>query len=74
MEYLPNSTYSFMVKAILKDSTNIKIKPSRFWNELSVRGVSGKILYTLQDYCPGMPVDLEQECKNMNLHPYLTTE
>ncbi len=75
LEYLPNSTYSFvMVKTILKDSTNIKIKPSRFWNDLRVRSVSGKILYTLHDYCPGMPVDLEQECKNMNLHPYLTAE
>jgi hypothetical protein len=49
-------------------------KPSRFWNDLRVQGVSGKILYTLHDYCPGMPVNLEQECKNMNLHPYLTTE
>ncbi len=73
--YLPNSTYSFaMVKTILKDSTNVKVKPSRFWNDLRVRGVSGKILYTLHDYCPGMSMNLEQECKNMNLHPYLTTE
>ncbi len=63
-----------MVKTILKDSTNVKIKPSRFWNDVYVSGVTGKTLYTLHDYCPGMPVDLEQECKNMNLQPYLTTE
>ncbi len=75
LEYLSNSTYSFaMVKTILKDSTNVRIKPSRFWNDLRVQGVAGKILYTLHDYCPGMPVNLEQECNNMNLHPYLTTE
>ena len=74
-EYLPNSTYSFaMVKTILKDSTNVRVKPSRFWNELRVQGVANKILYTLHDYCPGMPVNLEQECKNMNLHPYVATE
>jgi hypothetical protein len=75
LEYLSNSTYSFaMAKTILKDSTNVKIKASRFWNDLCVLGVASKILYTLHDYCPGMPVDLEQECKNMNLHPYPTTE
>jgi hypothetical protein len=64
-----------MVKTILNDSTNVKVKTSRFWNELCVTGVvTKKILYTLHDYCPGMPVNLEQECKNMNLHPYLNTE
>jgi hypothetical protein len=76
LEYLPNSTYSFtMVKTILNDSTNVKVRTSRFWNELCVTGVvAQKILYTLHDYCPGMPVNLEQECRNMNLHPYLSTE
>jgi hypothetical protein len=61
LEYVPNSMYSFaMVKTILKDYTDVKVKGSRFWENQIVRGVASKILYTLHDYCPGMPVNLEQ--------------
>jgi hypothetical protein len=75
LEYVPNSTYSFaMVKTILKDYTDVKVKGSRFWDDQIVRPVANKILYSLHDYCPGMPVNLEQECKNMNLDPYRHTE
>jgi len=58
----------------LKDYTDVKAKGIRFWEDQIVRGVAPKILYTLDDYCPGMPVNLEQECKNMNLDPYRHTE
>jgi hypothetical protein len=50
LEYLPNSAYSFamvktipMVKTILKDSTNIKIKASRFWNVESCRALQANL-------------------------------
>ncbi len=33
-----------------------------------------KLVYSLHDYCPGMPVDLEHECELMRLHPFVHNE
>ena len=75
LEYIPNDLYSFqMVKSILKDYTNVKVKGSRFWDDKVARVPKGRILYTLHDYCPGMPVNLEQECKDLHLPPFLPIE
>ena len=49
-----------MVKSILKDYTNVKVKGSRFWDDKLARVPKGRILYTLHDYCPGMLVNLEK--------------
>ena len=68
LEYIPNDTYSFhMVKSLLKDCTDVKPKGSRFWDDQLVRVVPGKVLYSIHDYCPGMPVNLEEECLKMHL-------
>ncbi len=75
LEYIPNDLYSFqMVKSILKDYTNVKVKGSCFWDDKLARVPKGRILYTLHDYCPGMPVNLEQECNDLHLPPFLPTE
>jgi hypothetical protein len=75
LEYVPNDLYSFqMVKTMLKDYTNVKVKGSRFWDDRLARAPKGRILYTLHDYCPGMPVNLEQECKDLHLPPFLPLE
>jgi hypothetical protein len=57
-----------------EDYTGLKIKGGRFWDDQCVRVVTTKILYFIHDYCPGLPVSLEQECKNMKLNPYRATE
>ena len=36
--------------------------------------LNAKVVYSVHDYCPGMPVDLEQECENMNLHSFVHNE
>ncbi len=71
LEYIPNDTYSFhMVKSLLKDCTDVKPKGSRFWDDPLVRPVPVKVLYSIHDYCPGMPVNLEEECLKMQLPPF----
>ena len=75
LEYIPNDTYSFhMVKSLLKDCTDVKPKGSRFWDDQLVRPVAGRVLYSIHDYCPGMPVNLEEECLKMHLPPFRPNE
>ncbi len=55
-EYLPNSVYPYTrVKQTLWQTAQINIKPSRYWNELLLKDVPEDILYSLSDYCPGIP-------------------
>jgi hypothetical protein len=35
--------------------SNLPVKMTRYWNELLVKDVPSNILYSLSDYCPGMP-------------------
>jgi hypothetical protein len=58
MEYIPNSTYSYYeVKMTLENVKRLKVKPSRYWNELPIKDVQSDILYSLSDYCPGLPYE-----------------
>ncbi len=49
---------------------------SRIWNDQYVRPdvIMPKVLYSIHDHCPGMPIDLEAECEEMNLHPFVWNE
>ena len=56
VEYVPNSMYSYYkVKTTLMQVQNLPVKMTRYWNELLVKDVPNDILYSLSDYCPGMP-------------------
>jgi hypothetical protein len=53
-----------------------KVGSSRLWNEQYIRDIAlnFKVAYSLHDYCPGMPIDLEQECELLKLHPFVHNE
>ncbi len=56
MEYLPNNTYSYYkVKKTLMQVHGLNIKPTRYWNETCVKDVPDGVLYSLAEYCPGLP-------------------
>jgi hypothetical protein len=75
LEYIPNNLYSFQItKTILRDYTDIKARGSRFWDDQCVRHITSKTLYSIHDYCPGMPINLEQQCDNMRLDPFRPME
>ncbi len=47
LEYIPNNTYSYyQVNTTLDNVLRVKIKPTRYWNELLVKDVPSDILYT----------------------------
>jgi hypothetical protein len=77
LEYIPNDLYTWsFVKNTMRSYCHDKVSGSRFWNDQYVRPdtVSAKTLYSLHDHCPGMPVDLDSECEEMNLHPFVWNE
>jgi hypothetical protein len=77
LEYIPNDLYTWsFVKNTMRSYCFDKVSGSRFWNDQYVRPdtVSTKTLYSLHDHCPGMPVDLDSECEEMNLHPFVWNE
>ncbi len=45
----------YRVKTTLKQVSNLPVKLTRYWNELLVKDVPNDILYSLSDYCPGIP-------------------
>ena len=58
VEYIPNSTYTYdRVKRTLMQVKNFTVKPTRYWNELPLKDVPNDILYSLSEYCPGMPLE-----------------
>ena len=58
MEYIPNNTYTYYeVKTTLENVKRLKVKPTRYWNELPIKNVQSDILYSLSDYCPGLPYE-----------------
>jgi hypothetical protein len=58
LEYIPNNTYSYYeVKTTLDNVKRLKVKPTRYWNELLVKDVPDDILYSLSDYHPGLPYE-----------------
>ena len=77
LEYIPNNLYSWsFVKSSMRSYCTDKTSGSRFWNDQYVRPdmILPKTLYSLHDHCPGMPIDLEAECEEMNLHPFVWNE
>ncbi len=58
LEFIPNNTYGYYeVKTTLENVSRLKIKPTRYWNELVVKDVPSDILYSLSDYHPGLPYE-----------------
>ena len=77
LEYVPNDKYSWsFVKSTMRSYCEDKVGDSRVWNDQYVRHdvISPRVLYSIHDYCPGMPIDLERECEAMNLHPFIWNE
>ncbi len=77
LEYILNDLYTWsFVKSTMRLYCPDKTSSSRFWNDQYVRPdvILPKILYSLHDHCPGMPIDLETECEEMNLHPFVWNE
>ncbi len=52
------------------------IKPSRYWNETCVMSVQDHILYSLAEFCPGMPREADIVASNqyLGIHPYQMLE
>jgi hypothetical protein len=77
LEYLPNNTYSFYkVKKTLKQVHGYIIKPCRYWNETCCASVQDHVLYSLAEYCPGLPktADIVADNQYMGIHPYRMLE
>jgi hypothetical protein len=77
LEYLPNNTYSyFKIKTTLWQRHNTKVKPNRYWNETCVQDVSDEVLYSLAEYCAGMPngADIVRDNHYLGIHPYCMLE
>ncbi len=73
LEYIPNNTYSYYeVKTTLDNVKRLKIKPTRYWNELLVKDVPSDILYSLSDYHPGLPYEANiiRDSKSLGLPIY----
>jgi hypothetical protein len=69
LEYIPNNTYGYNeVKMTLDNVKRLKIKPTRYWNEALVKDVPSDILYSLSDYCPGLPFQADIVRDNELLH------
>ncbi len=60
IEYIPNNTYPYYkVRKTLAQSARLQVKPCRFWNELPAKDISDDIFYSLCDYWPSMPRDVD---------------
>ena len=69
LEYIPNNTYGYNeVKMTLDNVKRLKVKPTRYWNELLVKDVPSDILYSLSDYYPGLPFEADIIRDNEYLH------
>jgi hypothetical protein len=77
LEYIPNNTYSYYeVKTTLDNVNRLKVKPTRYWNELLVKDVPDDILYSLSDYHPGLPyeADIIRDNESLGLPIYRIRE
>ncbi len=58
LKYIPNNTYGYYeVETTLDNVMRLKIKATRYWNELLVKDVPSDILYSLSDFHPGLPYE-----------------
>jgi hypothetical protein len=74
LKYIPNDKYTWIfVKSTMRSYCPDRVGGSRLWNDQYIReqALTSKVLYSIHDYCPGMPVDLEYECKLMKLNPFV---
>ncbi len=77
VEYIANNTYSFyQVKKTLAQVAKVQVKPSRYWNELPAQGIPDDILYSLSEYWPSMPhnVNIANDNHQLGLDAYRMRE
>jgi hypothetical protein len=77
VEYIPNNTYSYyQVKKTLAQVAKVQIKPSRYWNELPAQHIADDIIYSLSDYWPSMPhnVNIVNDNQQLGLDAYRMRE
>ncbi len=55
---------------------NMNIKPTRYWNETCVKDVHDEVLYSLAEFCPGLPREANIVADNqyLGIHPYCMPE
>jgi hypothetical protein len=59
---------------MLWQHSHIKVKASRYWDDRFVRDLPRTLLYSLNDYCPGMLSNLGSECESIGLNPFRASE
>jgi len=77
VEYIPNNTYSYyQVKKTLAQVAKVQIKPSRYWNELPAQHIPDDIIYSLSEYWPSMPhnVNIVDDNQQLGLDAYRMRE
>ena len=77
VEYIPNNTYSYyQVKKTLAQVAKVQIKPSRYWNELPAQSIPDDIIYSLSEYWPSMPhnVNIVNDNQQLGLDAYRMRE
>jgi hypothetical protein len=68
IEYVPNNTYSFyQVKKTSVQSAQVQVKPSRYWDERPAKNIPDDIFYSLSEYWPSMPIDVDIINENTQL-------
>jgi hypothetical protein len=68
IEYVPNNPYSFyQVKKTLMQSAQVQVKPSRYWDERPAKNIPDDIFYSLSEYWPSMPIDVDIINENTQL-------
>ena len=60
IEYVPSNPYSYyQVKKTLMQSAQVQVKPSRYWDERPAKNIPDDIFYSLSEYWPSMPRDVD---------------
>jgi hypothetical protein len=68
IEYIPNNPYSYyQVKKTLMQSAQVQVKPSRYWDERPAKNIPDDIFYSLSEYWPSMPIDVDILSENTQL-------
>ena len=68
IEYVPSNPYSYyQVKKTLMQSAQVQVKPSRYWDERPAKNIPDDIFYSLSEYWPSMPRDVDIVNENTQL-------
>jgi hypothetical protein len=68
IEYIPNTPYSYyQVKKTLMQTAQVQVKPSRYWDERPAKNIPDDIFYSLSEYWPSMPKDVDILSENTQL-------